>query len=131
MAKIVYKEGVEPLSGIYCGIEYKTYKSGANSAVLQRLPTEKEAKKNPAARAELIVKLCVANIQRQMSDPHEAIKQYTNIMHRVQRLYGRLYELEKNNDKLQQMILDAYYGKRRVLPSRRVDEPRLALDVPP
>ena len=128
MAKVEYREGQEPLSGIYCGIMYKTSVNGKHSAFVLPLPTAQEARKNPAARADRIVKLCVVEIQKRMHNPLEAIKQYTNITHRVRRLYGRVFELEKKEDKLIKMIIDAYFQKRRVLPSRKVESPRIDLD---
>ena len=131
MAKIEYKEGQEPLSGIYCGLQYRTYSNGKCTAHLQPMPSKEDAKKNPAARADRIIKLCVASIQREMHNQLEAMKQYTNITHRVRRLYGELYELEKSESKLVKMMLEAYYGSRRVLPSRKVEHPQLALDEPP
>ena len=131
MAKIEYKEGQEPLSGIYCGVQYRMYSNGKCTAHLQPMPSKEDAKKNPAARADRIIKLCVADIQMQMSDPYEACKQYTNITHRVRRLYGELHELEKVEDKLIDMILEAYRNNRRVLPSRKVSHPQLALNDPP
>ena len=96
MAKITYKEGVEPLSGIYAGIIYKSYDNGRTTAFVQPLPSAEDAAKNPALRADRIIKLCVSDIQTQMHNPHEACKQYTNITHRVRRLYGQLCELEKS-----------------------------------
>jgi len=129
MAKIEYKEGVKPLNGIYGGMLYKTHASGKCTVFVQPLPSAEEAGKNPAARADRIVKLCVSNIQTQMSDMYEACKQYTNITHRVRRLYGELYELEKSETKLIKMILEAYRNSRRVLPSRKVRHPQLALDT--
>ena len=128
MAKVEYREGQEPLSGIYCGIMYKTSVNGKHSAFVLPLPTAQEARKNPAARADRIVKLCVVEIQKRMHNPLEAIKQYTNITHRVRRLYGRVFELEKKEDKLIKMIIDAYFQTRRVLPSRKVESPRIDLD---
>ena len=125
MAKIEYKEGAEPLSGIYCGLQYRTYSSGKCTAFVLPMPTKEDAKKNPAARADRIIKLCVSEIQREMHNQLEAMKQYTNISHRVRRLYGELHELEKNEDKLIKMMLEAYYGSRRVLPSRKIPHPRI------
>jgi len=131
MAKIEYKEGAKPLNGIYGGIMYKMHASGKATAFVQPIPSADDAKKNPAARADRVIKLCVADIQTQMSDPYEACKQYTNITHRVRRLYSELHELEKVEDKLINMILEAYRNSRRVLPSRKVVHPKLALDEPP
>ena len=128
MAKITYKEGVEPLSGIYAGIIYRSYNNGIATAVVQPLPSAEDAAKNPALRADRIIKLCVSDIQTQMGNPHEACKQYINIAHRVRRLYGQLCELEKSESKLIKMILEAYRNNRRVLPSRKVGHPKLALD---
>ena len=128
MAKIEYREGQEPLSGIYCGIMYKTSVNGKHSAFVLPMPTAQEARKNPAARADRIVKLCVIEIQKRMHNPLEAIKQYTNITHRVRRLYGRVFELEKKEDKLIKMIIDAYFRNRRVLPSRKVKSGRLEFE---
>ena len=128
MAKITYKEGVEPLSGIYAGIIYRSYNNGIATAVVQPLPSAEDAAKNPALRADRIIKLCVSDIQMQMGNPHEACKQYTNITHRVRRLYGQLCELEKSETKLIKMILEAYRNNRRVLPSRKVRHPQLTLD---
>ena len=120
MARIVYKEGYEPLSGIYCNMLYKNYANGKATAFVQAVPSEDEALKNPAARAERVIKLCVADIQEQMHNQREAMAQYTNITHRVRRLYKELHEWEENNNKLKKMILNAYYQSRRVLPSRKV-----------
>ncbi len=131
MAKIEYKEGVEPLSGIYAGMIYRSYDNGRTTAFVQPLPSAEDAAKNPALRADRIIKLCVSDIQTQMHNPHEACKQYTNITHRVRRLYGQLCELEKSETKLIKMILEAYRNNRRVLPSRKVGHPQLALDDPP
>ena len=128
MAKITYKEGVEPLSGIYCGVQYRVYSNGTCTAVVQPLPSREDARKTPAARADRIIKLCVSDIQTQMHNPHEACKQYTNITHRVRRLYGELYKLEKSEDGLVKMILAAYYQNRRVLPSRKVAHPKMDFD---
>ena len=128
MAKVEYREGQEPLSGIYCGIMYKTSVNGKHSAFVLPLPTAQEARKNPAARADRIVKLCVVEIQTRMHNPLEAIKQYTNITHRVRRLYGRVFELEKKEDKLIKMIIDAYFQTRRVLPSRKAKSGRLEFE---
>lgn len=125
MAKVTYKEGVKPFSGIYCGVLYKTYATGTKTAELQQLPSEEETQKNPAARADRIVKLCVMDIQHNIGNPYEAIRRYAAINKRVGRLYGKLYELEEDNSKLQQMILDAYYGRRRALPSRNIRAPTL------
>ena len=131
MAKIEYKEGQQPLNGIYGGIMYKVHASGKATAFVQPIPSAEVAKKNPAARADRIIKLCVSDIQMQMHNPHEACKQYTNISHRVRRLYGELHELEKSENKLIKMILEAYRNSRRVLPSRKVSHPQLALNDPP
>ena len=128
MAKITYKEGVEPLSGIYAGMIYKSYNNGKTTAFVQPLPSAEDAEKNPAARADRIIKLCVSNIQTQMGNPREACKQYTNITHRVRRLYGQLCELEKSESKLIKMILEAYHNNRRVLPSRKVAHPKMDFD---
>ena len=128
MAKVEYREGQEPLSGIYCGIMYKTSVNGKHSAFVLPLPTAQEARKNPAARADRIVKLCVVEIQKRMHNPQEAIKQYTNITHRVRRLYGRVFELEKKEDKLIKMLIDAYFQTRRVLPSRKAKSGRLEFE---
>ena len=128
MAKITYKEGVEPLSGIYAGIIYRSYNNGIATAVVQPLPSAEDAAKNPALRADRIIKLCVSDIQMQMGNPHEACKQYTNITHRVRRLYGQLCELEKSEFKLIKMILEAYRNNRRVLPSRKVAHPKMDFD---
>ena len=128
MAKITYKEGVEPLSGIYAGIIYRSYNNGIATAVVQPLPSAEDAAKNPALRADRIIKLCVSDIQKQMGNPHEACKQYTNITHRVRRLYGQLCELEKLESKLIKMILEAYRNNRRVLPSRKVAHPKMDFD---
>ena len=128
MAKIEYKQGYEPLSGVYCGVQYKTNSNGSCSAFMLPMPTKRDAKKNPAARAERITKLCVIEIQRQMHNQPEAMRQYTNITHRVRRLYGQVFELESNEDKLVKMILDGYYQNRRVLPSRKVEGQRLVFD---
>ena len=128
MAKITYKEGVEPLSGIYAGIIYRSYDNGIATAVVQPLPSAEDAAKNPALRADRIIKLCVSDIQTQMGNPHEACKQYTNITHRVRRLYGQLCELEKSETKLIKMILEAYRNNRRVLPSRKVAHPKMDFD---
>jgi hypothetical protein len=125
MAKVMYKEGFEPLSGVYCGVSYKVYGNGTCTAHVLPLPSEKEIKKNPAARAEYVIKTCVSEIQRQMNNKREAMEQYKNITHRVQRIYASLYELEEDNDELQKMILTAYYQSRRVLPSRKVAQPGL------
>ena len=125
MAKVTYKEGYAPLSGVYCGIEYKTYANGTCTAMVQSLPSDKEIKKSPAARADYVIKTCVSEIQRQMNNQREAMKQYKNITQRVQRIYKSIYQLEEDNVELQKMILTAYYQSRRVLPSRKVKQPRL------
>ena len=127
MAKVIYNEGVEPLNGTYCGVLYKTLSGGRFRAYLQPMPTEKEAKKNPAARADRIIKLCVIDIQRKM-ERKAAFEQYRAILQRVQRLYKQLYELEKDNTKLRTMILEAYYNSRRILPSRKVESPAIDFD---
>lgn len=127
MARIDYKQGCEPLSGTYCGVMYKTYADGRSFAYIQPIPSEKEAKKNPAARADRIIKLCVIEIQKQMHNKPEAMKQYTNIVHRVQRLYEKGCALEEDNIKLETMILTSYWQSRRVLPSRKREATQLTL----
>ena len=124
MARIVYNEGVEPLKGIYCGIQYYV-RNGMGLCFAQHLPTAKEAKKSPAKRAERITKLCVKHIQAQMHDMRKAMQQYDAIMKRVKRLYDELHELERGEDKLIEKIMEAYYQNRRVLPSRKVELPRI------
>ena len=125
MAKVTYKEGYEPLSGVYCGVEYKTYANGTHTAMVQSLPSDKQIKKSPAARADYVIKTCVSEIQRQMNNQREAMRQYKNITQRVQRIYKSIYQLEEDNVELQKMILTAYYQSRRVLPSRKVKQPGL------
>ncbi len=129
MARIKYKEGYGPLSGVYAGVEYKVLSDGRCCANMQRLPTPKEVEKSPAARAEFIIKTCVKDIQIAMHNQREAMKQYTNITHRVRRLYEKCYALEKDDEKLQKMIMTAYWQSRRVLPSRRRGMNQLSLDV--
>ena len=130
MAKITYKEGIEPLSGIYAGLEYKVFKDGRCVAYQQPLPTPKQVSQIPAARAEFIIKTSVSDIQVAMNDKREAMKQYSTITKRVRRLYARLYALEPNNEKLKKAIVNGYFQSRRVLPSRKVKSPTLDL-VPP
>ena len=127
MAKIEYKQGYEPLSGVYCGVQYKVNSDGSYSAFMLPIPTKKDAKKNPDARAERITKLCVIEIQGRMHNQPEAMRQYTNITHRVRRLYW-LFWPEKEEDKLIKMIIDAYFQSRRVLPSRKVESGRLEFE---
>ena len=127
MARIKYKEGYEPISGIYCNAEYKSYASGKATVFVLPLPSAEETKNNPSLRAERIVKLCVSDIQRRMHNEYEAVRQYKNITQRVQRLYSRMYEIEPDDGKLQKAITDAYFQSRRVLPSRKVRSPELEL----
>ena len=127
MAQIKYKEGYEPISGIYCNAEYKSYASGRTTMFVLPLPSAEEAKNSPALRAERIVKLCVSDIQKQMHNVYEAVRQYKNITQRVQRLYSRMCEIEPDDGKLQKAITDAYFQSRRVLPSRKVRLPELGL----
>jgi len=112
MAKIIYNEGYEPLRGVYCGIEYK-FRNGAGFCFAQRMPTTKEARKNPALRAERIVKLCVIRIQKQIGDMREAMRLYSAITKRVRRLYDGLCKQQKTENKLIKKILEAYYQKRQ------------------
>jgi len=127
MARIVYNEGVEPLKGIYCGLQYHV-RQGIGLCFAQSLPTPKEAKKSPAKRAERITKICVKHIQAQMHDMREAMQQYEAITKRVKRLYEELHALERGENKLIEMILEAYYQNRRVLPSRKVEMLPLAFE---
>ena len=125
MARVVYQEGYKPLSGIYAGIEYKVFSDGRCVAYQQPLPTPKQIANIPAARAEFIIKTSVSDIQVAMNDKREAMKQYSNIMKRVRRLYERLYAIEPNNEKLKKAIVNGYFQSRRVLPSRKVKSPTL------
>lgn len=128
MARVVYKPGCKPLSGIYCGVQHKTYADGRSFLYILPIPSEEEAHKNPAARAERVVKLCVIEIQKQMHNKPEAMKQYTNIVHRVQRLYEKGCAIEEDNIKLQKMILTSYWQSRRVLPSRKGEVTQLSIE---
>ena len=111
MARIVYKQGCEPLSGIYCGVQFISRANG-NSSMFVHLPsTPGQVKKSPAARKEFIIKSCVSDIQKQMPDMREAMRRYKNIKQCVQRLYKNLCTKEKSTTKLRKKILEAYYQK--------------------
>lgn len=112
MARIVYKQGCEPLSGTYCGVQFISRVSGKASMFVHPLPTPEQIKKSPAARAEFVIKSCIYDIQKQMPDMREAMRQYANIKSSVQRLYKNLSAKEKSNTKLRKKILEAYYQKR-------------------
>lgn len=130
MAKVVFKKDqpVQSLSGTYCGMVYKTLANGSCTAFLQSLPSEEEADANPAARAERVIKIAVSEIQSHMVSAEVAIKQYAAIVKRVRRLYKQLHELEEVNDRLVQMIMNAYYQYRRVLPSRKIRHPTIEFE---
>ena len=126
MAKVEYREGQEPLHGIYCNAMFKTYaNSGLPTMFVLPIPSKEDAEKNPALREERIVKLCVGDIQMQMHDIREAIQQYRAIKKRVRRSYQSLHHLYDDEDELKTAILTAYNQSRRVLPSRKVDAQRI------
>ena len=131
MGKAILKPGQKPVSGIYCGIQYKVNNRGEQLMFFLRRPSDEEMRKFPWKRAELVIGDCVAEIQRRMHNEEEAMAQYRAIRERVKRDYKRCYELQPNNRKLIEAIVNAYFQDTRKRPSKDKGCIGLTLDLTP
>ena len=131
MGKAILKPGQKPVKGIYCGIQYKVNNRGEQLMFILRRPSDEEVRKNPAARAERVIGDCIIEIQRRMHNEEEAMAQYRAIRERVKRDYARCYELQPNNRKLVEAIVNAYFQDTRKRPSKDKGCIGLTLDLTP
>ena len=123
------KEGVEPMSGIYCGNRLYVTPSGKQKLMGIWIPSEMDCIGNPAMRAKRIIELCVSDIQGRMHDVQEAMAQYRAIRARVSRDYKKCCELITDDRKLREAIVNGYYQDLRKRPSKRHAERELVLEM--
>ena len=129
MGKAILKPGQKPVSGIYCGIQYKVNNRGEQLMFFLRRPSDEEVRKFPAKRAERVIGDCVAEIQRRMHNEEEAMAQYRAIRERVKRDYKRCYVMLRDDRKIVEVIVNAYFQDTRRRPSKQ--QPSMQLDLHP
>ena len=131
MGKAILKPGQKPVSGIYCGIQYKVNNRGEQLMFFLRRPSDEEVRKNPAARAERVIGDCVWEIQRRMHNEEEAMAQYRAIRERVKRDYKRCYVVLRDDRKIVEIIVNGYFLDNRHRPSKDKGCTGLTLDLTP
>ena len=132
MGKVRFEEGqpIQELHGTYANLTFKVVngKTIAHVKARNRRELEDDEWDKPG-----IIDECVAEIQQQMGDMRQAMREREAIKKRVERLYEKYQRRCKDETELMKQIRIAYLGERRKRPcdAERVKQGRLWQGKPP
>ena len=117
MGKVIFREGqpVQELRGTYGKVTFRV----VNGKTIANVKSGRHNNNSDEFDKADIIDSCVAEIQEQMDDMREAIRDREAIKKRIERLYEKYARRSKDEVELMKNIRLAYLGNRR---KRPVDE---------